>query len=380
MTVWFKGGIAIDPAKNVLVKSAQGVMYDVDDHARANPLAMVDMNGLALEFIRSGATGQLEDFGLPDGYTKAVWVSGEYSVLVVSYEAYEQRVIAAEQKAEQAAQAAADAAAGAVTDGKVAALVTTANSATAAAIKDLAGQAYLTLEEGQSVPPDTPPGTLVIYVGPSGPVVYAVDAFERTLAQGWGSADIGGTWTLSQANAFRVEGGAGIWSAPAANTRAAWLADVAHENAEVEALFTTSAIDHAQLIRLHLRRTAADAGYQVAAYIRAATPRAIALKLDANAAEIQGYTSPDVITDYDPGDLIRMRLRVTTVAPGTTSVQARAWKDGTPEPTVWHRSVQDTTASLQANAGFAGVSGYTGGATVTPVEIKIHDFKVIEAV
>ncbi len=76
---------------------------------------------------------------------------------------------------------------------------------------------------------------------------------------------------------------------------------------------------------------------------------------------------------YAPGDVLNVRFQVT--GSGTTTLQARVWKDGTAEPTTWITAT-DSTAALQS-AGAVGVYSYlSGSATNSPITLSVQDFAV----
>ena len=58
--------------------------------------------------------------------------------------------------------------------------------------------------------------TLTVEPGPDAPAaVQASDAFDRTVQNGWGSADKGGAWTTTDGAPVSVADGAGHMRAPA---------------------------------------------------------------------------------------------------------------------------------------------------------------------
>ncbi|WP_143588433.1 hypothetical protein [Tersicoccus sp. Bi-70] len=74
------------------------------------------------------------------------------------------------------------------------------------------------------------------------------------------------------------------------------------------------------------------------------------------------------------GEPLRLRLQVTGT--GTTSVQAKLWKQGQTEPTAWMVTATDTTAALQV-AGQIGYDTYLSGSTTTlPVVFHLDDLVV----
>lgn len=75
-----------------------------------------------------------------------------------------------------------------------------------------------------------------------------------------------------------------------------------------------------------------------------------------------------------PGDLLNVRVQASGTAP--TTLRAKVWKAGTPEPTTWLRSVTDATAGLQA-AGSVAVNPYlSSSATNAPVTVRLDSLVV----
>ena len=67
--------------------------------------------------------------------------------------------------------------------------------------------------------------------------MYAADSFDRTVSDGWGSADTGGSWTLQKGAAAdeSVNGSSGVFAVPA---------DVFTNSEQVLDLPSTSVLDY----------------------------------------------------------------------------------------------------------------------------------------
>jgi hypothetical protein len=77
---------------------------------------------------------------------------------------------------------------------------------------------------------------------------------------------------------------------------------------------------------------------------------------------------------YQPGEVIRMRL--VAEGNGTTSLTAKVWRVGDPEPGSWQLAVNDSTASLQT-AGSIALSHYlSASATNAPVVALVDNLNV----
>jgi len=76
---------------------------------------------------------------------------------------------------------------------------------------------------------------------------------------------------------------------------------------------------------------------------------------------------------YNVGDVINLRMQVVGSSP--TTIQAKIWKAGTPEPTAWQRSATDATAGLQA-AGYVGVSPYYSSSATSAIVLQLDELTV----
>jgi PKD repeat protein/aryl-phospho-beta-D-glucosidase BglC (GH1 family) len=211
---------------------------------------------------------------------------------------------------------------------------------------------------------------------PSG--LYASDTFSRTVTSGWGTADLGGAWSLSGATAgFSVSGGAGRVSVTPGSTSTASLGAVQQTSSETT---TTLSFDRAQTgggtyITLVGRRVTANSAYQLKLRVQAAGTVTAQLVRAVNGAEtiLQNLSTVPGLT-WTQGEKLRVRLRVSGTAPSALS--ARMWEDGTPEPTAWQVTASDSTTALQANGG-VGVSTYlSASATQSPMVVSVDDLAV----
>ena len=222
-----------------------------------------------------------------------------------------------------------------------------------------------------SVPPPPPPP-------PPPPDQIAADAFTRTVAGGWGTADTGGAYTVSAANAFAVTGSAGTMRAQPGQTRVATLAVSARDVDETFSVTTDQAATGTGLYAYAVARRI-DASTEYRAFIRFAANGSIHVA----AAAVTGGTehvigSPGQIAPagtYAAGARYHVRLQVTGASP--TTIRMRAWLDGTTEPTSWVYSVTDSTAALQV-AGAISLRAYVSStATSGAVTFSFDDLQVV---
>jgi PKD repeat protein len=197
----------------------------------------------------------------------------------------------------------------------------------------------------------------------------AADAFERTVSGGLGTADVGGAWTVSGGAAnFAVGSGRATLSTPKGATLAAVVGGATASGTDVVASFTAPRVPAGSSAYAGvIGRRIGNAYY--AARIVVATNGAVALHL------LQGSTALGTVATgitVAAGDTIDLRLRTTGASP--TTLQARAWRHGSAEPTAWSITRSDSTAALQG-AGSTGLLAYLGSsATSTPYAWSVDDF------
>jgi hypothetical protein len=76
---------------------------------------------------------------------------------------------------------------------------------------------------------------------------------------------------------------------------------------------------------------------------------------------------------YAPGAVLRARVQVIGASP--TTVRAKVWAAGTPEPAAWQRSVTDNSVGWQA-PGALGLNPYLSGtATNAQVTMSFDDLR-----
>ena len=221
-------------------------------------------------------------------------------------------------------------------------------------------------------------GTTTGQVTVTNPVAsnYASDSFSRTVANGFGTADIGGAWTVaSTASNYAVSGGTGKITAALGATRSAVLAGVSQTSTEVN---TKLSIDKAATgggvyFAVIGRRIDASNDYRVKLRVQAGGVVMAQLVRVVGGTEtaIQTIATVPGLT-VNANDVLRVRFQVSGT--GTTALAAKVWKDGTTEPAAWLLSANDTTAVLQAPGGVGLWHYLSASATNSPVTLSVDDF------
>ncbi|MDJ0349981.1 PKD domain-containing protein [Cryobacterium sp. PH29-G1] len=231
----------------------------------------------------------------------------------------------------------------------------------------------LTVTDNSLATAQTTQTVLVPDVDPTSPL--ATDGFSRTVATGLGSADTGGVWsTTGSASNYSVSGGVGALKASAGGTVNAYLSDVSLLDTDM--LVTTTlqqdATGSGAYTSLIGRRVGTD-DYRVR--MKNLSTGVVQLQLMRGATTLKAQNITGLT--YTTGSAVQLRLQVTGSTP--TTLRAKVWALGTPEPTAWQTTATDATAALQTS-GAVGLSFYLGStATVSPVTATFDDLIVTRA-
>ena len=202
---------------------------------------------------------------------------------------------------------------------------------------------------------------------PAGPVPRATDTFTRSVTGGWGSADTGGTWTRTgSATSLSVTDGKGrIRMASAGSGPGAALDGVASTDTEVRVEVSTdkSATGGGTYLTVEPRVVAANRYFTD---VRLLSTGGVSLTLGrATTSETNLQTRTVSGLTHQAGTALQLRVQAFGSSP--TTLRAKVWRVGTPEPLAWTASVTDTTAGLQTAGGIALRTYLSGSATTAPV-------------
>ena len=204
----------------------------------------------------------------------------------------------------------------------------------------------------------------------------AQDSFTRTATGGWGSADVGGAWSMGQgpASALSVASGEGALNTPSgyANLRVVNLASTPTRDVDATVKMTLSGVSGSggsAYGALLLRRQTDGSYYRVGLWALATG------KLIIHSQTGAGETvAPDVDTGipFTPGAYM-MRVQVQGANP--TTLRVKAWKPGTTEPTTWR-----TNTTVTRGPQVAGTLGLrtSVSSTTAPVTFKLDDLSVMD--
>lgn len=204
------------------------------------------------------------------------------------------------------------------------------------------------------------------------PVVatYAQDTFTRVVVDGFGSADIGGAYTLSGTTAdFDVDGSVGTHTHPAANAvHAARLAiNKLDQDITVQvAMDKTPNASASYLSAVELRFVNGANFYR--AIMHATSTGDIQASIQVTEASVTtALVGPTQITreSYVAGAIYNIRAQAQGANP--TILRVKIWRVATTEPVLWDFAVTDSAAAMQVSGGIGLRSQTTSNTTNVPV-------------
>jgi hypothetical protein len=186
-------------------------------------------------------------------------------------------------------------------------------------------------------PPTTPP-----------PSSYAVDTFTRTVSNGLGTADTGGSWSVSgSASNYSVSGGTGRMrlaspgASPAAHLLAVSAADV---DVTVDSVLDKPATGggvYAVVVARHVGSN--DYRFRM----RRLATGSVMLYLTKVVGGVQTSLTSTSVAGLMPAVTDTLRMRFQVRGAGTTTLSAKVWRVGQTEPANWQTTTTDSTAVLQ---------------------------------
>lgn len=251
---------------------------------------------------------------------------------------------------------------------------TTATGATPAAHTYAAAGTYtitLTVTDNQGATNTTTKSVTVTDPGPASKL--AEDTFTRTLASGWGSATLGGAWTVSTASAFSVNGSAGVITSPAGAGRSAFLRSVSTNSSEFRGTLSVDKIPAGtgEYVYLATRSIPNVGDYRTVLRFRPDGTVSVYLVRLASNGTYTSLTPDTLVNGVSTGN--SNKVEVATQAAGTSpsTLRVKVWGAGTTEPGSWNLTASDSTANLQA-AGSVGLATYlSSGATNAPIRLSL---------
>ena len=202
----------------------------------------------------------------------------------------------------------------------------------------------------------------VTVAAPAGPPIFGTDTFTRTSASGWGTADLGGAWGLSgSATLFTVQGDVGRVSVAPGSTPRARL-PIAARDVDVSASVALDHLSDVGIARSFLAARTVGTTSDYYLNVRYAVTGGVSLQLQRRIAGVETTLASATLTGttYVPGQKLNLRLQAQGATP--TTLRAKAWIAGQPEPATWQVTATDSAPELQV-AGGIGIGAYSPAST-----------------
>ncbi len=206
--------------------------------------------------------------------------------------------------------------------------------------------------------------------------IFAKDQFERLVATGLGSADLGGAWTLGGASGlFAVSGGhASLTLRNPGDGVAMALPEVLTDDADVQVVVSTDKlVAGGVFFGVQARSVPGGDHYHARVVLRQDG------KVTTSVAYVRGSTET-ALTPVDDRFTVAARaavkIRIQVTGTNPTHLRLKVWAAADSEPATWAYDVVDTTPNMQAKGSFVLTAYVSGSATNTPVVAYVDDLLI----
>ncbi len=222
--------------------------------------------------------------------------------------------------------------------------------------------------------------------GPGDPTWTRVgaDEFSRTVTNGWGTADTGGAWAITDGSAslFSTNGAVGSISISDTNAKGLRLGSLSKRDVEIAVALragkvpTGSGSGNGLSMGVHVR---ADddldgLGYRFVLIIGPAGVPQIRVQ------KVSAGTATDLVTATLPGYTIAAGnfywLRCYAVGASPTNLKMRFWWNGESEPSSWRIETTDSTSGIQVAGNILWRARVTTGITNLPFAPSLSEITV----
>ncbi|TMB92725.1 MAG: hypothetical protein E6J45_01600, partial [Chloroflexi bacterium] len=189
--------------------------------------------------------------------------------------------------------------------------------------------------------------------------VLATDTFARTVSNGWGSADVGGAWTiLDSASTWSVAPGTGSITTPAnAQARGILEGAVAQDVDLLAEIALPRCASNCDAFLVGRASSDSAPSYYRVGVVQSTSGGNVSIRAQRGDGTL---ISGDVNTGIAAADGVVLWLRVQMQGVYPTAIRARAWLAGSSEPASWTLNATDGNAAQQ-------ISGAVG------VRVRIED-------
>ena len=207
----------------------------------------------------------------------------------------------------------------------------------------------------------------------------AADQFARTVADGWGSAETGGAYTLfGPSSDFSVSGTTGRMTVPSIGTsRGALLKSVSAQDVDLTVRVQTDKVAAGSSLYTFLVARYIGAGneYFGTLYLEpGGSVKLRAARMVAGSEMLLGTETTVAGLTHQANSALQVRLQAVGTNP--TTLRMKVWAAGQTEPTNWQFSATDSATALQTAGGVGLRSRISSDATNAPVAFLFDDFRV----
>jgi hypothetical protein len=205
----------------------------------------------------------------------------------------------------------------------------------------------------------------------------AVDAFNRTSASGWGTADVGGAWTTAGGSAGDYSTVAGVAYQSNAAVSTTHVTSVASSvaDADVVAAITCPVVATGDEINGGLVTRYADSSNYYMVDVRFNTDQTVGLRIRRRVAGTNTtISSATTSLSYSAGTAVWLRFQ--TVGP---ALRCRVWLHGATEPSTWDIDTTDTNVTAAGAVGCRSVLQASNTNTL-PVAVAFAEFAAVGSV
>jgi PKD repeat protein len=208
------------------------------------------------------------------------------------------------------------------------------------------------------------------------PTQIAWDDFNRTVNNGFGTAELGGAWTTSGTTSnFAVSGGNATIRMATGSGPGVYLNSVSARDVELN---STVSYDKARTgggaYTSFIVRRSGNTDYRAVVRTTATAVTVQIQRTVSGTATVLGSTVTLTGGALAANDTVNVKFQA--VGNGTTTLRAKVWRSTDTEPTAWTVTTTDGTAALQ-NAGGVGLYSYlSGSATNGPIVARFASFEV----
>lgn len=200
----------------------------------------------------------------------------------------------------------------------------------------------------------------------------ARDQFGRS-GTGWGSADLGGTWSTRGGSGWAVADGVGLHrDAPGQGATATLPLDLADSEAQVTITTDSTPSGSGQYLSL-VSRSTAGSDYRTKVRLTATGVVQVYLcrTVDGVETTLASTTVPGLA--YRPG--VRLVVRMQVAGTGPVAVRASVWAEGQQEPDAWTVTATDD-AQGTPKSGATSLVSYVSGSAASGTTFTVDDLWV----